>query len=146
MVATAFQHGKQSTYLDAPVVTQADVVRLAWWIARLRFHDALVSGSFRLERQPFEQVSEADDARADRAQDGDLVTGTYVEYALFVGGALYGVVEVRVKGRKRLRLYAELATCLLERDWLLSTTKLVEGGALVSANMKLDRVRRLLKG
>lgn len=144
MVATTLPAPCQLTFLDAPAVLDADVKRLAWWLNRLRYTDALVAGSFRVERGQFQQIA---DVENDQADDGTLITGTYVEYVVFVAGRLTGAVEARMDdGTKVLDLHVRLARYLLEAGWRLDATTLVEGGAISSPGMRLDRVKRLLKG
>lgn len=130
--------------MDAPTFSRFDVIRLAWHINRLHFGDALVSGMWRLERQHFEQIASVEN---DSAEDGTLVTGSYVEYVVFVAGRLSAAVETRADdGVKVADLHARLAGYLLAGGWQVTGTRLVVSGALASPGMRLDRVKRLLKG
>lgn len=143
MAALALPQPHQLTYLDAPVIPDAEVKRLAVWLNRLRYTDALLAGSFRVERGSYQQIS---DVENDQADDGTLMTGSYVEYVVFVAGRLSGAVEARMDdGTKVLDLHVRLARYLLAAGWRLDATTLVEGGAISSPGMRLDRVKRLLK-
>jgi hypothetical protein len=143
MVAIALQPARQLSFLEAPAVSRFDVIRLRWWLQQLRYMDALVSGSFRLERQHFQQIAAVEN---DDAEDGTLVAGTYVEFVLFVAGRLTGAVEVRSDdGVLVVNLHERLARYLLVAGWQVDATRLCEGCAIASAGMRLDRVKRLLK-
>lgn len=144
MVAIALPQPRQLRLLDvpAPVVTDAQVRRLVWYLRRLAFRDALLAGSFRLERQQFTHISALE---PDDAPDGTLVTTSYVEYMLYVSGRVSGVVEVRT--HRRDALLWRLATVLLRAGWQVDRTRLVEDGALTSSDSRIcERARRLLKG
>jgi hypothetical protein len=145
MVAIALpQPVRQLSFLDAPAISRFDVIRLRWHIQRLRYTDALVANSFRLERQRFEQISPVEN---DDAKDGTLITGSYVEYILFIAGRLSGAVEVRSDdGALVVNLHERLARYLLAAGWQVDATRLCEGCAIASPGMRLDRVKRLLKG
>lgn len=144
MVATVLPSPRQLSYLEAPSVSRFDVVRLSWWIHRLCYTDALISGMFRLERNCYQQIASME---ADNAVDGALVTGSYAEYTLFIAGRLVAVVETRSEnGARVVDIHERLAVYLLAAGWQITTTRLVEGGAMASPSMCLDRVKRLLKG
>lgn len=144
MVAIAHALPRQLSFLEAPAAPSSfDVIRLSWWIRQLRYGDALVSGMFRLERQRFQQIAAVEN---DEAKDGMLVVSSYAEYLLFISGGVAGVLEVRARGRRRMRQQDALAHYLLAGGWQVAATRLVEAGALASPGMRLDRVKRLLKG
>lgn len=143
MVAIAHPPPRQLSFLEAPSISRFDVVRLRWQIQRLRYTDVLVSGSFRLERQCFQRIQAVEN---DDAKDGTLVSGTYVEFVLFIAGRLTGAVEVRSEaGQRVVNLHECLARYLLTAGWQVEATRFMAGGAIASPGMRLDRVTRLLK-
>lgn len=152
MVAIALPPPRQLSFLDTPPAPSTfDVLKLSWWLNRLRYTDALLCGVWRVERQHFQQIADVanDDAPGalDDAKDGTLVTGTYVEYVVWHAGRMIGAVEVRAEdGTKISGLHGRLARYLLVNGWQVDRTRLIEGGALASAGMSLARLPRLLKG
>lgn len=144
MVANAVTAPRQLSLLDAPpVVSDAAVLRLLWFVRRLSYGDSMVSGSFRLERQCFQRLCDCED---DAAPDGALVTGSYVEFIVFAAGRKIGAVEVRTAGGAKIDgLHGELARWLLNAGWPLVGTRLMHGGAVSSPDMNLNRVKRILK-
>jgi hypothetical protein len=121
----------------APLVLR-DAGHLASVIRRMVYGDALTSGMWRLERQCMQQISDAD--------SGKLVTGSYAEYMLYRVGNLYAVLEVRTDDTDYLQdLMLRLADDLIRRGWRLDDTRYWQGGAQTHPEMKVERVKRLLK-
>jgi hypothetical protein len=116
---------RQLTYLEAAPVSDADLKRLLYYLARLDYGDSLLCGDYALERLSIDK--------------------SYVEWVLYYRDWVVGVVEVRSADVLAVVLDKLAYVLLAESGWQVADVRPVKNGAITPEHHTFQRVYRLFE-